>query len=208
MRTLIQSVAMVALLTVVTALPAWAADAEEGGLDLAAQLSWPTIIVSITVFVILLIVLSKTAWKPILAGLQKREETIKQALDDAQDAHEKAKALIAEYESKIDQARDEGQAILEEARKDGQDLRAQIEDDAGKRADETVERSKREVEQVFAKAWESLVKDAADVATQAASQIIEQQLTPEGHAAIVSGVVNELASRPRRGPAPESGEGA
>jgi F-type H+-transporting ATPase subunit b len=202
----VKAVVLIAALAVVTALPAWASD-EEGGLDLAGQLSWPTILVSIGVFVILLIVLSKTAWRPILDGLQKREETIKGALDDAKAAHEHAKALIAEYEAKLDKAREEGQAVLEEARKDGQELRVQIEADARRRADETVARSKREVDQVFAKAWEGLVRDAADVATQAASRIIQQQLTPEGHAAIVAGVVSEVASRGGPG-GPQTGGGS
>lgn len=205
MRTLSRSVALAVLFTVLAALPAFAAEKAE--LDLAEQLDWKTIGVSIVVFLILLVVLSKTAWKPILAGLQKREDTIKQALDDAKDAHEQAKALIAEYESKIDKAREEGQAILEEARKDGQELRTQIESEARERADETVERSKREVEQLFAKAWQELVNDAANVATEAASRIVQQQLTPEGHAAIVSGVVNDLVSRPR-GDSAQGGEGS
>jgi F-type H+-transporting ATPase subunit b len=192
--------ALVLFLIAVCAAPALASDAEADGkakLDLAAQLNWVSIVTSIAVFVILLLVLSKVAWKPILEGLQKREDTIKKALDDAAEANEQARALIAKYEAKLDQAREEGQAILEETRKDAQDLRAQIEADANKRATETVERSKREVEQVFAKAWDELVKDAATVATQAASQIIQQQLSPEGHAKIVSNIVSDLERRTR-----------
>ncbi len=194
MRTWILQSLIVACLVVATASPAFAADGGEKP-GLFDSLNFVTVGVSIGVFILLLIVLSKTAWKPILEGLQKREETIRSALDEAEEAHTKAKALIAEYEGKIDHAREEGQAILEEARRDAQDLRAQIEADAQQRADETVERSKREVEQVFHKAWDDLVKDAADVATQAASQIIQQQLSPEGHAAIVSSVVSDLAAR-------------
>ncbi len=197
MRTWILRGTLVVLLAAATAAPAWAA--EEPKLDLFAQLNLPAIGTSIVVFLILLVVLSKTAWKPILEGLQKREDTIKKALDDAKDANERAKALIAEYEAKIDHAREEGQAILEEARKDGQDLRAQIENEAKERADETVARSKREVEQVFAKAWDELVKEAANVATEAAGKIIQQELSPEGHSAIVSSVVTELATREQRG---------
>lgn len=198
MRILIP-IALVLFLVAVCVSPAWASDAEAGGekakLDLAAQINVYSVVVSIVVFVLLLMVLSKVAWKPILAGLQQREDTIRKALDDAAEANEQAKTLIAKYESKLDQAREEGQAILEETRKDAQDLRAQIEADARKRAEETVERSKREVEQVFAKAWDGLVKDAATVATEAASQIIQQQLTPEGHAAIVSKVVGDVTSK-------------
>ena len=205
--------AIVLFLIAVCAAPAFAGDAEAGEkakLDLLAQLNPWSIITSIVVFLLLLFVLSKVAWKPILEGLQKREDTIKKALDDAAEANEQAKTLIAKYESKLDQAREEGQAILEETRKDAQDLRAQIEADARIRAEETVERSKREVEQVFAKAWDELVRDAATVATEAASQIIQQQLTPEGHADIVTSIVNDLAARTSaaRGGDPETASDA
>jgi F-type H+-transporting ATPase subunit b len=207
-------IALVLILLVVVAAPAWAGDppAEaggehgSGGLEWGKQLDLRNILTSIGVFLILLVVLAKTAWKPILDGLQKREQTIQQALDDAKDAHERAKALIAEYEAKLDKARDEAQAIFEETRRDAQDIRSQIEEDARKRADETVARAGREIEQMTAKAWDRLVRDAAGIATEAASRIIRKELSPEGHADIVGAVVGEFAAS--RAAAPGGGGAA
>jgi F-type H+-transporting ATPase subunit b len=175
---------------------AWAS--EGGGGELISP-DWKTIVTSIVVFLILLFVLTKAAWKPILEGLQKREDTIKKALDDAKEAHEQAKALIAEYEAKIDKAREEAQSVFDEARRDAQDIRDQIESDARARADETVERSKREIEQLHAKAWDSLVRDAATIAVEAASRIIQKDLGADGHAEIVASVVSDFTSRSGRG---------
>jgi len=192
MRTLI-IFAFLMLLVGVTAAPAWAeAEASGDALGLKDMLSIETILVSIGVFVLLLIVLSKTAWKPILEAMHQREGAIRQALDDAEAAHERAKALIAEYEGKIDKAREESQAIFDEARRDADDIRAQIEKDARERADETVERAKREIGQLTAKAWDGLVREAATLATEAASQIIEKDLTAEDHAGLVAGVVSKF----------------
>ncbi len=175
--------------------PAFAgeAGANEDPLGLEDMLDYKTILVSIVVFGLLLIVLSKTAWRPILDGLQQREATIKKALDDAEAAHAKAKALIAEYEGKIDGAREESQAIFDEARRDAGDISAQIEEDARTRADETVERAKREINQLTTKAWDGLVRDAAALATEAAGKIIEQELSADGHAALVAGVVSKFS---------------
>lgn len=196
MRTRILTTAIVTFVVLAAASPAFAGeDGEKANLDIFAQVNLPTILTSLGVFVVLLIILSKTAWKPILEGLQKREDTIRKALDDAEAAHEKAKALIAEYESKIDHAREEAQAIFDEARRDAEDIRAQIESDARQRADESIERAKREIDQVSAKAWDNLVRDAAAMATEAASRIIDRQLTPEGHAEIVAGVVSEFSAK-------------
>ncbi len=198
MRTRILPIAIVAVLLIACAAPAFAGEAAEAeggaGLQWGKQLDMRNILTSIGVFVILLIVLGKFAWKPILSGLQQREDTIKKALDDAEAAHEKAKALITEYESKIDHAREEAQAIFDEARRDADDIRAQIEADGKKRADETIERAQREIDQRMSKAWDGLVRDAAAIATEAASQIVEKELSADGHAGLVSGVVSKFAS--------------
>lgn len=196
MRTRILTTAIVTLVVFAAASPAFAAEeGEKANLDIFAQVNLPTILTSLGVFVVLLIILSKTAWKPILEGLQKREDTIRKALDDAEEAHVKAKALISEYEAKIDKAREEAQEIFAEARRDAEDIRAQIEADARQRADESIERAKREIDQASAKAWDSLVRDAAAMATEAAGRIIDRQLTPEGHAEIVAGVVSEFSAK-------------
>jgi F-type H+-transporting ATPase subunit b len=198
MRTRILPIALVAVLLIVCAAPAFAGDAAEaeggGGLEWGKQLDMRNILTSIIVFLILLFVLGKFAWKPILNGLQQREETIQKALDDAEAAHEKAKVLIAEYESKIDHAREEAQAIFDEARRDADDIRAQIEADGKKRADETIERAQREIDQRMTKAWDLLVRDAASIATEAAGQIIEKELSADGHAGLVAGVVRKFSS--------------
>jgi hypothetical protein len=94
MRTWILPLAVLAALVLIGADPAWAADGEAKGLQFENQLTYVTIGVSIGVFLLLLVVLGKFAWKPILAGLQQREDTIRQALDDAEEAHNRAKALI------------------------------------------------------------------------------------------------------------------
>ncbi len=193
MRTWILPLTVLAVLVLVSAAPAWAEEAKGDGLQFDKQLTIVTIATSIGVFLLLLIVLGKFAWKPILAGLQQREDTIRKALDDAEEAHNRAKALISEYEAKIDKARAEAQAVFDEARRDADDIRSQIEADAKQRADETVERAKREIDQLTAKAWQGLVSDAASIATLAAGRIIDQQLTADSHAEIVAGVVSEFA---------------
>lgn len=171
--------------------PAFAAEegaAKPGLLDLDLV----TALCTIAVFVVLLVVLSKAAWRPILEGLKARERTIQQALDDAAAAHERAKALIAEYEQRIDHARAEAQSIFDEARRDAQEIRRQIEEEARRRAEETVERARREIGQLEAKAWDRVVRDAATVATEVASRIVRRQLAPEDHAALVAEVVGEF----------------
>ena len=70
-------------------------------------LFWTTI-----VFVILLVLLRKFAWKPILGAVQTREGNIQKALDSAKDAEEKMNALTAQNEDLLKQAREERNVIL------------------------------------------------------------------------------------------------
>ena len=178
--------------------PALAAEPAEagGGVgDKLLKIEPVTVVLTILVFVLLLIVLSKTAWKPILGALKKREETIAKALDDAKAANERALEKIAEYESRIQNAKDEAQAIADEARKDAEDIKARIQQEAQQEADASVERAKREISQLTAKAWDTMVRDAAALSTEAASKIIGQGLDDTGHAQIVAGVVADFAAK-------------
>ncbi len=194
MNNAIRALAVAATVLVLLAPAALAAD-DAGGKPGLLDLDLVTALSTIAVFVVLLIVLTKAAWKPILSGLQQRENTIKQALDDAAEAHERAKTLIAEYERRLQTAREESQAIFDEARRDAQNIRRQIEEDAQKRAQDTVDRSRREIEQLHAKAWDKLVRDSAAVATEAASRIVRQKLSAEDHAGLVAEVVSEFTSK-------------
>ena len=180
---------------VVAAAPALASD-DHGGAAKPGLLDvdlW-TAVTAMVVFVLLLVVLGRFAWKPILQGMKTREQRIQDALDEAERANTRAHELIAEYEARLDQAREEAAAIAEEARKDARDIKAQIEADGRRTAEETVARARIEIEQVTATAWERLVKDAAGIATEAAGRIVGRELSPENHAALVADVVGEYAA--------------
>ncbi len=187
---LVSSLLLAMFMLLITAAPAFAG---EGGADALLNIDAVTAIITIVVFIILLLVLSKTAWKPILGALKQREETIAKALDDAKAANERAQEKIAEYEAKIQHAKEEAQEIADEARRDADEIRQRMQADAQAESDAMVERAKREIDQLAAKAWENLVRDAAGVSTEAARRIIGKELSDEGHAGIVADVVSQFA---------------
>jgi len=183
------------LLLAVAATPAWAA--EEGGRGLM-DVSTAELVAALITFFVLVILLGKLAWKPILNGLQQREATIKTALDDAQKANEDALALLAQYGSKMDEAKADAQAIADGARKEADAARQRIETDARERAEETLRRSLREIEQAKETALDDVLKSVGDIASEAASQIVRRELTPADNAQIVDDVVKDYA-RSRKG---------
>lgn len=197
MRTRIWTVMLVVLLLAAAATPAWAA--EEGGRGLM-DISLAEVIAAAVTFLVLLVLLAKLAWKPILNGLQQREATIKKALDDAQKANEEALALLAQYEGKMDEARSDAQKIADAARKEADVARRRIEQEAVQRAEETLERSLREIEQAKETALDDILKEVGDIATEAASRIVRRELSPADNERLVDDVVKDYArSRGGRG---------
>lgn len=164
-----------------------------------------TMAMALGVFALLLVVLARFAWGPILAGLKSREATIQKAVDDAKAASDRAQAVMQEYEGKLARANEEGRAILEEARRDGLALKATIEADAKRAAEENTARAVREIDQARAAAWDTLVRDAAKLSTEAASRIIHRSLDAQGHAALVDEVVAEVVAARRGAGARTSG---
>lgn len=96
----------------------------------------------VVVFLILVILLRVMAWKPILASLKEREESIQGSLDSAERAKEEMAALKADNEVLLKQAREERDKILRDARDAANRLHDQAQMDAKKNADKIIEDAK------------------------------------------------------------------
>lgn len=94
------------------------------------------------VFLILFFLLAKMAWKPILASLKEREESIQGSLDSAEKAKDEMAALKADNEILLKEAREERDKILRDARDAANRLHDQAQTDAKKNADRIIEDAK------------------------------------------------------------------
>ena len=100
------------------------------------------IIWQLIVFVLLLLLLSKMAWKPILNSLKEREASIQEALDTAEKARHEMAQLKSENEKLLKEARVERDRILSEAREVSNRLKDEAQQDAKKAADRIIEDAK------------------------------------------------------------------
>jgi len=141
-------------------------------------------IFTLIVFVLLFLLLRQFAWGPIVDGLEKREGAIAQQIADAEAAHEKAKAMLAEHEYKMDKVQDEVREILAEARRDAEHTReemiaaAQAETEAMKnRAVTDIERARDEaLDQLFSHMAESVAQATEHVLGRAINESDDRQL--------------------------------
>ncbi len=95
---------------------------------------WQTI-----VFVLLILLLAKLAWKPIINSLQDRERSIQEALDTAEKARHEMAQLKSDNEKLLNEAREERDRILRQAREVAMKLREDAQAEARKASDKIIE---------------------------------------------------------------------
>ena len=81
---------------------------------------------TIITFVLLVLILRKFAWRPILESLRKREERVRSSIERAEQAQQEAERLLEEHRRRIANAEQEGHRILNESRTLGEKLKQEI----------------------------------------------------------------------------------
>jgi F-type H+-transporting ATPase subunit b len=147
---------------------------------------------TLIIFLLLLFVLGKYAWGPILQGLQGREQFIRDSLEQAKVQRDEATELLKQYEAKLASARDEVDSIMEEARRDADVLRQREEERAKEEADRMLARARREIEIATDTAIKDLYSRASRLAVDAASRIVQRELKPEDHERLIADSIASL----------------
>jgi F-type H+-transporting ATPase subunit b len=146
------------------------------------------------VFLVLVAILGKFAWGPIVAGLEKREKRITDNIAAAEKANEQAKQVLAEYEQKLATAADQVRAMMEEARKEAEQVKVNIVAEAKEASKAEFERSKRELQRATDAAVKELSERATNLAVGLAGKIVRAQLSHADHARLVQEAMAEFAA--------------
>lgn len=186
---------VVMLMLALPAQLAWGAEHAEGevnlfGGDLVISLC------TVLIFVLVLVVLGKFAWGPLLTALQNREKFIRESLASAKRDREAAEATLREYEQKLERARDDASALVEEGRRDAEAAKRRIEEDARASAGAMAEQAKREIGVARDAALRELNEQSAQLAMTMAGAVLKRQLSPEDHRRLVQDALAELRQRP------------
>ena len=147
---------------------------------------------SIIVFVVLLLVLRATAWKPILRVLNDREAFIDGCLKDARAERESAEKLLAEYQAQLDRAREEAAALIDKGRQDADTVRQKMLEDARRETSELTDRAKRDIQRATAAALQELYERTAELSVTVAGRIIDKELSTTDHARLIADSVAEI----------------
>jgi F-type H+-transporting ATPase subunit b len=151
---------------------------------------------SFAVFLALLALLTKFAWKPIMQGLEKREEGILRQIAETKASNEEAKRMLASYERRLAEAADEVRGMLEEARRDADVTRQTIVAEARKAADDEKARAKHEIQLAKDDALSQIAEKAGHLAVEVAGKFLREKLGKDDQARLVRESVAGLSSRP------------
>ena len=151
-----------------------------------------TIFWTVLTFVLLLLILKKYAWKPILKTLEDRENKIKIALYQAEQTQKEAEKLLEEQKELIAKARKESAETINESKRSAENSRKEIIEHAQTEADNLLERAKQEIELSKQAALDELKQYAVDLSFSAAQKVIGEILTKEQHFNLIKKSIEEL----------------
>lgn len=146
-------------------------------------------------FLILFVALAKVAFPAINKILQARAEKIRSGLESAERSKVEADRTLEQYRRQLADARAEAQRIVDEAKKTGEALRADIASRAQREAEEIRQRAQAEAGREREQAFQSLRETVGDLSIRLATKVVEQELAdPKAQRALVQRMIDELAA--------------
>ena len=135
---------------------------------------WQTII-----FVILIFLLKKFAWSPILKAVNDREQGIKDALDSAEAAKKEMQSLQADNEKIMKEARAERDSLLKEARDLKNSMISQAKDEAKSEAQKIIESANEAILNEKNAAVSDIKKQVASLSIEIAEKLLKEKLSDD-----------------------------
>jgi F-type H+-transporting ATPase subunit b len=164
-------------------LPALAHAAEGGGGSLI-EVNW-TLGVQLISFLLLLAVLYRLMYRPLVDALEGRSAAIQRQLAEAQGAREEAQRQLGAMEERIQAARADAQALHERALREAAEVRERLGAEARQEAVRLVEAAQAQVGQEVRRARAELRAEVGTLATQIAERLVRKSLTDEDHQRLV-----------------------
>ena len=143
-------------------------------------------------FFSLLAILHKFAWKPILQGLEKREDDIRKAIEHADQLKDELAQIGEQRSAVLDEAAHKAKEIIDQSRKAAIEAANTIQQKAREESKILVENAQREIKESVEKARADLREETAHMAVSLASKLIQENLDKEKNQKLVSQLIKEI----------------
>jgi len=149
---------------------------------------------TILTFLVLLVLLAKFAWKPLLALLDRREEMIRLSLDDAEKAKQELQRLQQESKEILSKARVEAQSILAKSRSEAEKLKGELRQEAKGQADSILRDAEKQIQVETEKAIAVIKNEVVDLSLLVASKLIKKNLSKEDNQSLIEESLKQVES--------------
>ena len=144
-------------------------------------------------FLVLFVLLAKFAFKPIAQALDRRGETIKKSIEEAEKQRADAKKLMEDYQRQLADARNEAKKIMDEGKALGENVRKEVVEKANAEASALLQRAQEELQRQKEKGVQELKDTVASLSVQIAAKIIEKEVNEAAHRQLVENLIKDLA---------------
>jgi F-type H+-transporting ATPase subunit b len=139
--------------------------------------------------------LAKFAWRPLLEALDRRQESIRKSLDDAQKARQELERLGVESQRILAAARADAEQILSSTRSDANRFREELKQKAQAEAAGIVKNAERQIELETARALQQIRTEAVDLSVAIASKLLERNLSKADNDRLIEETFKQIEER-------------
>ena len=147
---------------------------------------------TILTFLVLLGLLAKFAWTPLLQALESRQNGIRKSLDDAERARQELQRVTEESTQILNKARVDADQIIARSREDAERLREDMKQKARAEADGIVKNAERQIQLETARALQQIRTEAVDLSVMIASKLIQRNLTKEDNERLIEEALKQV----------------
>src|SRR5687767_12742236 len=150
---------------------------------------------TIVTFLVLVALLARFAWRPLLQALESRQALIVKSLDDAQRAQQELQRLQRESTQIIMDARIEAEAIVSRSRSDAEQVREELKQKSRAEAAAIVKNAEKQIQLETARALQQIRSETVDLSVAIASKILKRQVTKEDHEGLIEDTLKQVETR-------------
>ena len=150
-------------------------------------------IIAIAIFLVLLLVLGKFAWGPIIAQLRSREDRIGQSITQAEKQQAEAEDLLAKYEAQLQGAREEVEQLLATAREQAEEHRQELVALARQESERSVRQAKHQISRAKAEAMQEMRQVTASMAVDLAGRVLGREVSPADQDRLLHDTLEDIA---------------
>lgn len=147
---------------------------------------------TIFTFLVLVFLLNRFAWKPLLAALEARQKTITDALDDARKTREQLERAQQDSARVMAEARVEADGLIARVRTDSERFRLELRDKAAAEAANITKQAQLQIQREADKAVESIRREAVDLSVSIASKLLKRQVSATDQDALLQEALKEI----------------